>query len=252
MDSGGHVRSAGAQGGASCAPWWSAFFHARADVAHVAAQPPSCRDYTRVERTCDVERVVRTGRDVLHCRETREQFRICSERVDRLATTSIETREPLLEGNTLLPARSVELVQPLVPQPADSDAAGLPSSASRAVHRDQPSSSGRFYRPFHALADDGSSPSSSTAAAVAAAAGTGGAAPVLTPEVGQAVEDILLFADEMQRDLAHHGLLLQRRGEEEPRRKPGLVARLFGARGWDDAAARGDGTAGSFAGPHSA
>ncbi|EFJ42257.1 hypothetical protein VOLCADRAFT_97709, partial [Volvox carteri f. nagariensis] len=147
--------------------------------------------------------------------------RTASGRVDRLATTSIETREPLLEGHTLVPARSLESV----PQPADADATR--PAASRSTQRDQPSASGRFYRPFHAFADDGGK-----AGAAAAESREG---PVLTPDVGHAVEDIMLFADEMQRDLANHGLLLLRRGEENQRsRKPGLMARLFGARGLDD------------------
>lgn len=113
------------------------------------------------------------------------------DRVDRLATTSIETREPLLEGHTLVPARSLETA----PHPVDADAAQ--PTTSQGSHRE---SLGLFSRPFRALADDGGS-------AIAAAAATAGdsAAAVLTPEVGQAVEDIILFADEMQRDLAHHG-----------------------------------------------
>ncbi|GIL73683.1 hypothetical protein Vretimale_5434 [Volvox reticuliferus] len=233
-----HVRTTELRCGGQCAPWWSAFFHARADVAHVVEQPPSCRDYTRVERSCDVEHDVRTGRNILHCRETREQFRICSEsRVDRLATTSIETREPLLEGHTIMSGRNLESVQ----QPADANQAH--PSGSESAQRGPSSASGRFPRPFRAFADDGRSAGPATIR-------SGGTA-VLTPDVGQAVEDIMLFADEMQRDLANHGLLLLRRGEEEQRpRKPGLMARLFGARGWDDT--RFEGIPGNYSGPHSA
>jgi hypothetical protein len=120
-------------------------------------------------------------------------------RVDRLATTSIETREPLLEGHTLLPPRSFDSV----PSQAAEAERALVIAERGSANREPPSASGRFYRPFHALADDGSS-TSALSAGDAAATGSD-RAPIMTPHVGAAMEDIMLFADEMQRDLAHHG-----------------------------------------------
>ncbi|PNH01697.1 hypothetical protein TSOC_012399, partial [Tetrabaena socialis] len=217
-----------------CSPWWTA----RADIA--APMQPSCRDFSRVQRRCEMEKDSRTGRDVLLCEELRETFRLCTNmEPEKLSTTVIETREPLLEGHTLLATSRWELGmpapdarelhaaassssrspasssssssssshQPSLPMPPAPESAphdrplpshsqqqpsfsGRPSSPGRPTSPGRSGSPGRSYRPWNVLADDGGGYNSEA---------------MLTPRVGQAVQDILQFADEMQQDLAQHG-----------------------------------------------
>ncbi|GFR52560.1 hypothetical protein Agub_g15149 [Astrephomene gubernaculifera] len=226
----------GARGGTSpCRRIWSAF-NAHADVPH-PPEPLGCQDYTRVQRDCRVEKDALTGRDVLYCHERRDKFRLCTERhhtnasqttIDQLSTTEIETRDPLLNGHMLVATRGWEPVSSRI------EASGAESSAppashpvlDRALDQQQASASGRAYLPWDVRADDG----------LSRGPGAGSSAALLTPQVGHAYEDLIMFADEMQRDLALHGLELIRRGREQQqqeRKQPGLLTRLFGGWGGD-------------------
>eukprot|EP00198_Chlamydomonas_reinhardtii_P000151 XP_001689486.1 predicted protein [Chlamydomonas reinhardtii] len=205
------MQPAGDNSGSSCGPWWSAWVsNARADSA--AGVPPSCRDFIHVSRDCRLDRTERGT--FLHCHERRELFKLCTDREpEKVSTTSIETREPLLDGHTLVatPSTRFELTPPQLESPASNsdgaDAAVLHQHQQLAQQQplqqqaERPPSPGRFSHPWR---------------------------------VGQAMDDIFLFADEMQRELAQHGLQLMRRGEaeEQQRRKqlPGFLGRLFGAR----------------------
>ncbi|KAG2447197.1 hypothetical protein HYH02_007939 [Chlamydomonas schloesseri] len=257
---------------ASCGPWWSAWVsNARADSA--AGVPPSCRDFIHVSRDCRLDRTERGT--FLHCHERRELFKLCTDREpEKVSTTSIETREPLLDGHTLVasPSTRFELTPPRLEGPAGTsdvaDAASQQHQSSQVAQQQlqlqgqRPPSPGRFSHPWRVHADDGglgdaagwararaesgdmSSAAASSSTASSSCSGTSGlggsscsASPgaggvLLTPQVEQAMDDIFLFADEMQRELAQHGLQLMRRGEDEQRRKqqPGFLARLFGAR----------------------
>ncbi|KAG2444457.1 hypothetical protein HXX76_001210 [Chlamydomonas incerta] len=211
----------------------------------------------------------------LHCHERRELFKLCTDREpEKVSTTSIETREPLLDGHTLVatPSTRFELTPPRLESPAStSDAADATTPQQQQqlaqqlqLQAQRPPSPGRFSHPWRVHADDGglgdhagagwararaeSGDMSSTSAASSSASSGfssscggaggscstgGGGGVLLTPQVGQAMDDIFLFADEMQRELAQHGLQLMRRGEEEEQRRkqqPGFLARLFGAR----------------------
>ncbi|PNW88188.1 hypothetical protein CHLRE_01g018150v5 [Chlamydomonas reinhardtii] len=273
------MQPAGDNSGSSCGPWWSAWVsNARADSA--AGVPPSCRDFIHVSRDCRLDRTERGT--FLHCHERRELFKLCTDREpEKVSTTSIETREPLLDGHTLVatPSTRFELTPPQLESPASNsdgaDAAVLHQHQQLAQQQplqqqaERPPSPGRFSHPWRVHADDGglgnhagagagwararaeSGDMSSTAAASSSSTSgfnssgntgsscsgscsTSGGGLLLTPQVGQAMDDIFLFADEMQRELAQHGLQLMRRGEaeEQQRRKqlPGFLGRLFGAR----------------------
>ncbi|KXZ48746.1 hypothetical protein GPECTOR_25g330 [Gonium pectorale] len=201
-----HVRDSpggGAGAGPSCRYPWTAFTHARADVHHWADEPPSCRDFLKVERNCQVEKAQPGGRDILHCHETREKFRLCSgDRVEKLATTSIETREPLLDGGTWVATRSWE------PIPETSGESTADRTQAVQDRRDVAGAAMRPYRPWHAHADDGGgmpAVASAVPAGVDACPSQGSGSVIMNPKVGQAVEEIIQFADEMQRDLEQHG-----------------------------------------------
>ncbi|KAG2493682.1 hypothetical protein HYH03_008196 [Edaphochlamys debaryana] len=204
----------------------------------------TCRDYTRIDRTCEVVRG--GGRGVLHCSETREVFKLCSDgetqHTEKLSTTSIETREPLLEGSTLVATRprwelspsrsgdSASSASSAAVDPAAPASASLaPSSAAPAPAQGQPPSpSGRrAYRPWTAHADDGGG-----TAAGAGFVSTAGVSPerLMTPRVGQAMDEVIQLAGEVQREMAQQGVSLVRKGEEQQRRRQGgLLSRLFGS-----------------------
>lgn len=207
--------------------------------------PPPPHKHTQAPASTCFARLTRATACTTHVYPT------CRE-PEKVSTTSIETREPLLDGHTLVatPSTRFELTPPQLESPASNsdgaDAAVLHQHQQLAQQQplqqqaERPPSPGRFSHPWRVHADDGglgnhagagagwararaeSGDMSSTAAASSSSTSgfnssgntgsscsgscsTSGGGLLLTPQVGQAMDDIFLFADEMQRELAQHG-----------------------------------------------
>lgn len=234
------------QGCEPCRGWWTRSLRVCADAQPDRVEKtPSCSQLLTINRECTLQKDEAHGHDTYKCTERRDVFLVCSgeRQPQRLSSTIIETKEPIIEGHGVArapPSGNWRLWRPHPDDVADASTSpgpvASPTTSSLGGFYERRLSPGR--RPWDVRADDG--------------AGDGapqqGPSTGLPPQVGQAVEEIFQFADEMQRDLEQQGYVMLKRAEASQRRRPGFFARLLGARTAEESIAGGEGSSSSSTG----